>query len=177
MEKAKLIFTLLILSSFFSCSLKPKMTCDNKEAIEQLRYNIKLRLVECQALSYAAEDFEEWRYGIYGYMNSEYQQYLLDNYEYIKSKEGKYYLKAAAEMESKTIVIDNILAVSYDEKIDKCNCTANVKTLDDNNEIVVTFDNIRNSEGRVSGHFICEPKIMLDSKTSAIDFINKYIKR
>ena len=60
---------------------------------------------------------------------------------------------------------------SYDEKIDKCECSAEIELTNSESKNKVTFDNVKNSEGEVTGHYKYKTKVMLDKETNATDFI------
>lgn len=168
-----LVAVCLVLIS--SCSLlKEKMTCDNAEELILLQENIKSDLVECWALKLAAEDYEGYKYGFFGNMSSNYKQYLIDAFKEIKEKEGLYYDQGVNQYEGVAIILSNIITDSYDESIDKCECSANVELSTTHDKNNVTFDNIRNSEGEVTGHYRYRPKAMLDDQTNASDFIKEH---
>ncbi len=165
-----LLFLLII--SVSSCSyFKEKMKCDNKEANELLKANIKSDIIEAFALKLSADAYTEYKYGFFSAMSDSYKKYLLIELKKIKQKEGVFYEQALEQYSDNNVNLKNIITDSYDEKIDKCECSAEVELTNSESRNKVTFDNIKNSEGEVTGHYIYKPKSMLDENTNASDFI------
>lgn len=184
----KLLITILSASFIFSCNNisepeKEKLTCDNSTAILLLQENVKEQLVEAWALKLSADNFQSditkrnyqgSKYGWFDEMTKTYKEYLLQNLANIKANQGSFYDRAVEQYSSENILVENIITDKYDSLMDRCNCTATIALSNSNSKNRITYEVVRNSEGRVTGFYKYRPKAMLDEKTYAIDFIKKY---
>lgn len=140
-----------------------------------MKNHVKQNIIEAYALKFAADDYKEFKkYRFFGGMFHDYENYLFEKLAEIKEREGEYYELAVKQFSDNEIKFYNIVLEKYDETIDKCECSANTILInsDDKNKINYVF--VKDTEGKITGHYNYRPKAMLDEHTNASDFIKEH---
>lgn len=104
-----------VLLVIFTTSCTKKMTCDNQEGITLIKDNVKSDIIEAWGLKLASDDYQDYKYGFFNSMISNYKSYLLEKLSEIKDHKGDYYEQAYNQYMDKEVILENIIPEKYDE--------------------------------------------------------------